>query len=222
MDCGEYATEILEMFLVSGANIAIVDSVAALSPKGDIEKEALKARGVAGVANVVNRMILKILNTLTQKQPPTVLFVNQLRMSISTNSWMPSEEYKPGGKAQSFIASMSIKHEQGKKKEQVYDEKTGRLLKHVYYVTVDKNKVGPERAKTDISVNFDTENQMFGFIEDFQEIFDDVKRLTNNGHINTDIFEEHSIDGLAETLAENPRLYWKLQSLLYDNMKYLV
>lgn len=105
-DDGEQALEITETMVRSGAiDIIVVDSVAALVPKSEIEGEMGDA--TMGVQARLMSQAMRKLTSVTAKNKCIVIFINQLRDKIGASMFGPSET-TTGGKALKFYASVRI------------------------------------------------------------------------------------------------------------------
>ncbi|RJQ31058.1 MAG: recombinase RecA [Actinobacteria bacterium] len=104
-DTGEQALEITEMLVRSGAiDIVVVDSVAALVPKAEIEGEMGDAH-VGLQARLMSQALRKLAGTIS-KSKTTAVFINQLREKIGIMFGNP--ETTPGGRALKFYSSVRI------------------------------------------------------------------------------------------------------------------
>jgi len=105
-DTGEQALEIMETLVRSGAiDIVVVDSVAALTPKAEIEGEMGDAH-VGLQARLMSQALRKITGALSNTNT-TAIFINQLREKIGGISY-GSNEVTTGGKALKFYASQRL------------------------------------------------------------------------------------------------------------------
>jgi recombination protein RecA len=101
-DCGEQALEITEMLVRSGAvDVIVVDSVAALTPKAELEGEMGDAH-VGLQARLMSQALRKLTGTIS-KSNTLVIFINQIRMKIGVMFGNP--ETTTGGNALKFYAS---------------------------------------------------------------------------------------------------------------------
>ncbi len=134
-DTGEQALEIVESLVRTGKiDIIVVDSVAALTPKDEIEGE-MGAQHVGKQARLMSQALRK-LAAIVAKSKTIVIFINQIRMKIGVMFGNP--ETTPGGNALKFYASVRLdvrRIAQIKKGEDVIG---GRVR-----VKVVKNKVAP-------------------------------------------------------------------------------
>ncbi len=104
-DTGEQALEIVESLVRSGGiDIVVIDSVAALTPKAEIEGE-MGAQHIGLQARLMSQALRK-LTAITAKSNTIVIFINQIRMQIGIMFGNP--ETTPGGKALKFYSSVRI------------------------------------------------------------------------------------------------------------------
>jgi recombination protein RecA len=104
-DCGEQALEITEMLVRSGAvDVIVVDSVAALTPRAELEGEMGDAH-VGLQARLMSQALRKLTGTIAKSQT-LVIFINQIRMKIGVMFGNP--ETTTGGNALKFYASVRM------------------------------------------------------------------------------------------------------------------
>ena len=134
-DNGEEALNILENLVRSGIiSIIVVDSVAALTPKAEIEGE-MGAQFIGLQARLMSQALRK-LTAITAKTNTLIIFINQIRMQVGV--FFGNPETTPGGRALKFYASVRIdvrRTAQIKKGE----ETIGSRIK----ARVVKNKIAP-------------------------------------------------------------------------------
>ena len=104
-DTGEQALDITDALVRSSAvDIIVIDSVAALTPKGEIEGEMVDSH--AGLQARMMSQALRKLTAIVNKSHTCVIFINQLREKVGVMFGNP--ETTPGGKALKFYASVRI------------------------------------------------------------------------------------------------------------------
>lgn len=134
-DTGEQALEIVEALIRSGGvDIVIVDSIAALVPRAEIEGEMGDAQ--MGLQARLMSQALRKLTGVVSKSKTTILFTNQLRLKIGIMFGNP--ETTPGGLATKFYASVRMdvrKIETLKRNNMVYGSR--------HRVKIVKNKMAP-------------------------------------------------------------------------------
>lgn len=143
-DNGEQALEIVESLVRTGKiDVIVVDSVAALTPKDEIEGD-MGAYHVGKQARLMSQALRK-LTALVARSKTVVIFINQIRMQIGVMFGNP--ETTPGGKALKFYTSVRLdirKIAQIKKGEEVVGSRTR--------VKVVKNKVAAPFKQTEFDI----------------------------------------------------------------------
>ena len=134
-DTGEQAVEICEALLRSGAiHIVVIDSVAALVPKAEIDGEM--GDSYVGLQARLMSQALRKLTGIVNKTNSTCIFINQLREKVGVMYGNP--ETTPGGRALKFYASVRIDIRRG---EQLKDGTT--VVGNRTKAKIVKNKVAP-------------------------------------------------------------------------------
>jgi len=134
-DFGEQALDILETLVRSGAfDLIIVDSVAALVPKAEVEGNMGDVH--MGLQARMMSQALRKITPLTSKADTTVIFINQIRLDLRVKFGSP--ETTSGGQALKFYASVRMDI---RRREAITEN--GEIIGHRREVKVKKNKVAP-------------------------------------------------------------------------------
>jgi len=138
-DSGEQAFYILDTLVRSGAfSVVVVDSVAALTPQAEIDGKMGEGSNQVGLQARLMSYALRRLTAAISKSNTTVIFINQLRATISSGYAQGPTETTTGGRALKFYSSVRIEVKRGK---QVTASDT--VIGHELWIKVVKNKLAP-------------------------------------------------------------------------------
>ena len=171
-DNGEQALEIVESLVRTGKiDVIVVDSVAALTPKDEIEGD-MGAYHVGKQARLMSQALRK-LTAIVAKSKTVVIFINQIRMQIGVMFGNP--ETTPGGKALKFYTSVRLdirKIAQIKKGEEVVGSRTR--------VKIVKNKVAAPFKQTEFDIIYNEGISKEGEIMALGEKFKIIEKSGNS------------------------------------------
>ena len=208
-DTGEQALDITEELVRSGAvDIVVVDSVAALVPKAEIEG-SMEDQQMGLQARLMSKALRK-LTGIIGKTNTTVIFINQLRMKIGVMYGNP--ETTTGGNALKYYASvrMEIKRTEGLKGD-------GEDIGNHVRVRVLKNKVAPPFRTAEFDIIFGKGICKIGNILDVAVNLDIVKKAGSWFSFNEEKLGQGR-DKAKEFLAENPDILSTVETLVREKL----
>ena len=210
-DSGEEALEITELLVRSGAvDLIIVDSVAALTPKAEIE--GMMGDSHMGLQARLMSQALRKLTAAISKSKCTVIFINQIRMKIGVMFGNP--ETTTGGNALKFYASVRLDIRRTAKIETGTGENKDVLGNRVK-VKVVKNKVAApfKSAEFDIMFNegISKEGDVLAVATD-QEIVKKAGAFYSYGETKLGQGAENS----KQFLRENPKIFLEIRGKILE------
>ena len=208
-DTGEQALDITEELVRSGAvDIIVVDSVAALVPKAEIEG-SMEDQQMGLQARLMSKALRK-LTGIIGKTNTTVIFINQLRQKIGGMYGNP--ETTTGGNALKYYASvrMEIKRVEGLKGD---GEDVGNHVR----VRVLKNKVAPPFRTAEFDIIFGKGICKIGNILDVAVNLDIVKKAGSWFSFNDEKLGQGR-DKAKEFLGENPEILNQVETLVREKL----
>ena len=208
-DTGEQALDITEELVRSGAvDIIIVDSVAALVPKAEIEG-SMEDQQMGLQARLMSKALRK-LTGIIGKTNTTVIFINQLRQKIGVMYGNP--ETTTGGNALKYYASvrMEIKRVEGLKGD---GEDVGNHVR----VRILKNKVAPPFRTAEFDIMFGKGICKIGNILDVAVDLNIVKKAGSWFSFNDEKLGQGR-DKSKEFLANNPEILNTVETLVREKL----
>jgi recombination protein RecA len=167
-DTGEQALDIAQMLIASNSvDVIVVDSVAALTPKAEIEGE-MGDTHVGLQARLMSQAMRK-LTGIINKSKTSLIFINQIRMKIGVMFGNP--ETTPGGRALKFYSSVRV----DLRRITTLKDATGAIGSRVR-ARVVKNKIAPPFRDTEFDIMFDSGISYEGDLLDLALAADIVER----------------------------------------------
>ena len=209
-DNGEQALEIAEQLIRSSAiDIIVVDSVAALTPKAEIEGDM--GDNKVGLQARLMSQALRKLTAAVSKTRTCCIFINQLREKIGVMFGNP--ETTTGGNALKFYASvrLDIRPSQTIKNG---DEVLGKQTK----VKVVKNKVAPPFRRAEFDIMFGEGISLSGEILDLGVSLNIIKKSGSWFSYNETKLAQGR-DAAKQVIADNPELAEELEGLILEALK---
>lgn len=206
-DCGEQALEIADHLIRSGAiDIIVVDSVAALTPKAEIEGDMGESK-MGLQARLMSQALRKLTATIN-KTNTCVIFINQLRDKIGVMFGNP--ETTTGGNALKFYASMRLDVRKATQIKEGEDVSGNRVR-----VKVVKNKVAPPFRKAEFDMLFGEGISKIGEIIDMGVDLEIIKK-SGSWFSYGDTKLGQGRDAVKQILKDNPELAAELEAKIKD------
>ncbi|MBF0728187.1 recombinase RecA [Bacteroides acidifaciens] len=209
-DNGEQALEIAEQLIRSSAiDIIVIDSVAALTPKAEIEGDM--GDNKVGLQARLMSQALRKLTSAVSKTRTTCIFINQLREKIGVMFGNP--ETTTGGNALKFYASVRLDI-RGSQPIKDGEEILGKLTK----VKVVKNKVAPPFRRAEFDIMFGEGISHSGEIIDLGADLGIIKK-SGSWYSYNDTKLGQGRDAAKQCIADNPELADELEDLIFEALK---
>lgn len=209
-DYGEQALEIADRLILSGAlDVVVIDSVAALVPKSELEGEMGDSK-MGLHARLMSQALRKLTSTIA-KTNTICIFINQLREKIGVMFGNP--ETTTGGNALKFYASVRLDI---RRTQQVKDgdEAIGNHVK----VKVVKNKVAPPFRAAEFDIIFGEGISKTGEIVDMGTELGIVQKSGSWYSYNNDKLGQGR-DSIKQLLVDNPELAKELEDKIREKIK---
>lgn len=209
-DNGEQALEIADNLIRSGAiDLIVIDSVAALTPKSEIEGEMGDSK-VGLQARLMSQALRKLTATIS-KTNSCCIFINQLREKIGVMFGNP--ETTTGGNALKFYASVRIDIRRSTQIKEG-DSVTGNRVK----VKVVKNKVAPPFRSAEFDIMYGEGISKIGEIIDMGTEFNIIKK-SGSWYSYGDTRLAQGRDAVKQLLMDNPELCEELEAKVRQRLK---
>ena len=207
-DTGEQALEIAEALIRSGAiDIVVVDSVAALVPKAEIDGDMGDAH-VGLQARLMSQALRKLAGTIN-KTNATIIFINQLREKVGVMFGNP--ETTAGGRALKYYASvrMDIRRVEAIKQD-------GEVVGNRTRVKVVKNKVAPPFREAEFDIVYGKGISKEGSVLDLAVTLDIIEKAGSWFSYNGEKIGQGR-ENVKKLLAEDPKFMAEVEKKVRDN-----
>ncbi|MFT6995747.1 MAG: recombination protein RecA, partial [Maribacter sp.] len=210
-DNGEQGLEIADNLIRSGAiDIVVIDSVAALTPKSEIEGEMGDSK-MGLHARLMSQALRKLTGSIS-KTGCTVIFINQLREKIGVMFGNP--ETTTGGNALKFYASVRLDI---RRSTQIKDT-DGNVQGNKTRVKVVKNKVAPPFRTTEFDIMYGVGISKVGEIVDLGVEYEIIKKA-GSWFSYGDTKLGQGRDAVKSLLLDNPELFEELDGKIREAIK---
>ena len=206
-DNGEQALEIADHLISSGAvDLVVIDSVAALTPKSEIEGEMGDSK-MGLHASLMSQALRKLTATISKTQC-TVIFINQIRMKIGVMFGNP--ETTTGGNALKFYSSIRLDI------RRIGAIKNGEdIIGNRTRVKVVKNKVAPPFRKVEFDIMFGEGISRSGEVLD-KAVDLDVVNKAGSWFSYGDTKLGQGRDAVKQMIADNPDLALEIETKIKE------
>jgi len=206
-DTGEEALEIAEALIRSGAiDILVIDSVAALVPRAEIEGE-MGASHPGLQARLMSQALRKLSGAIKQSNT-SVMFTNQLRMKIGVMFGNP--ETTSGGRALKFYASVRL---DVRRIQSIKDR--GEVIGNRTRVRVTKNKVAPPFRKAEFDIMYNEGISRVGDVLDIGVELDVIDKRGSYYYYQEDQLAQGR-ENVKDFLRENPEIAGEIEQRIRE------
>lgn len=208
-DTGEQALDIAENLIRSSAmDLIVIDSVAALTPKGEIEGDMGENR-VGLHARLMSQALRKLAGIINRTKT-TCIFINQLREKIGAYG---NPETTTGGNALKYYASVRLDI----RKSTPIKDADGEVIGNLTKVKVAKNKVAPPFRRAEFDIMFGKGISKVGEIVDVGADLD-IIRKSGSWYSYEDTKLGQGRDKAIEVLNENPDLLELIENQIHEQL----
>jgi len=208
-DTGEQALEIAEALVRSGAvDAVIVDSVAALTPRAEIEGEMGDAH-VGLQARLMSQALRKLTGAIS-KSKTVAIFINQIREKVGIIFGNP--EVTPGGRALKFYSSVRLEVRKTESLKQG-NELVGNRIR----VKVVKNKVAPPFKEAELDILYGKGISKTGSLLDLA-VEKDIVNKSGSWYSFGDVRLGQGRDNSRDFLNEHPELATEIEGVLFEKL----
>ncbi len=212
-DNGEQALEIADNLIRSGAiDIVVIDSVAALTPKSEIEGEMGDSK-MGLHARLMSQALRKLTGSIS-KTNCTVIFINQLREKIGVMFGNP--ETTTGGNALKFYASVRLDIRRSSQIKNTDGDVQGNKTR----VKVVKNKVAPPFQSTEFDIMYGEGISKVGEVIDLGVNYEIIKK-SGSWFSYGDTKLGQGRDAVRQLLLDNPELQEEIEAKIVEAIKAL-
>jgi len=209
-DTGEQALDIVESLVRSAAvDVIVVDSVAALTPKAEIEGEMGQQH--MGLQARLMSQALRKLTAIVAKSGTAVIFINQIRMKIGIMFGNPEET--PGGKALKFYASVRI---DVRRTAQIKQGEV--IIGNRVKAKVVKNKVAPPFKIAEFDIMYNKGISYLGDVINTGVIFGVISKGGSWFNFGEQKLGQ-GVEGTKKFLEENPKLILEIVKKIKEAAK---
>ena len=209
-DSGEQALDIAEKLILSGAiDIIVIDSVAALVPKAEIDG-VMGANHIGLQARLMSQALRKLTGQIN-KANTIALFINQLREKVGVMFGSP--EVTTGGRALKFYSTVRIDVRKGEAIKGADSEILGNRTK----IKIVKNKVAPPFKVAEVDIMFGEGISKIGETLDFAVDLDIINKSGSWFSYNGERLGQGR-ENVKKVFEENEELYNEIYAILRDEI----